>query len=402
MANTLTTQDVYTIMNEVVAQSTDLHGLTVIDSTTFQTVGERVLRTGTESALNALSTVLAKTIFSVRPYKNKFASLTVSPERWGGQLRKIVTLYDAAEASQDHNTAQNPNALAENGSVDMYRIRKPKVMQLNFYGTKVLQKHITRFRDQLSVAFTNESEFVRFIDAIMTEFFNEVELINEGKARLTVCNHIAGMVAQKDKNKAVVDLVAEYNTKFGTDYTRDQLLSTYVDSFMKFIAAQVKIYSKRLTDMSTKYHISTFADTEGTIIRHTPKEKQKMFMYDPLFIEAESQVYSSLFNPQYLEIGNFEGVNFWQSQEQPTKIDIKPVVLDENGNSVDGEQTTIPYVLGILFDEEAMGVLPQFDYTSTTPFNSAGGYYNMFMHWRFNSYSDYTENAVVFVLGDRP
>ena len=43
--------------------------------------------------------------------------------------------------------------------------------------------------------------------------------------------------------------------------------------------------------------------------------------------------------------------------------------------------------------------MPQFDYASTTPFNSAGGYYNMYNHWRFNSYCDYTENAVLFVLG---
>lgn len=52
------------------------------------------------------------------------------------------------------------------------------------------------------------------------------------------------------------------------------------------------------------------------------------------------------------------------------------------------------------FDEEAVGVMPQFDYASTTPFNSAGGYYNMYMHWRFNSYCDYTENAILFVLGE--
>ena len=94
-------------------------------------------------------------------------------------------------------------------------------------------------------------------------------------------------------------------------------------------------------------------------------------------------------------------MNYWQSQDEPTQIKVKPNILDTaTGASKDGVETTIPYCLGILFDEEALGVLPQFDYASSTPFNSAGGYWNMYMHWRFNVYSDYTENAVVFVLGD--
>lgn len=396
MANTLTPVDVYALFNEMVSQATGRSDLKAVDSTSFQTVGEIVLRTGTENILNSVSTVLARTIFSVRPYQSKLSTLLVSPERWGGQVRKIITLYDEAEKTEDWNTDSNPTQLDDGVAVDMYKIRKPKVLQLNFYGTKLLQKHITRFRDQLALAFSDEREFLAFIDSVMIEFFNEVELLNETKSRLALISHIAGMV---NMGTGVVDLVAEYNTKYGTTYTRGELLSSQLTSFMKFTAATIKIYSKRLTDMSTNYH----ANLDGCpkIMRHTPKERQKMIMYDPVYIEAESEVYSSLFNPQYLEIGDFEGVNYWQSQAEPTQIKVKPNILDTaTGASKDGVETTIPYCLGILFDEEALGVLPQFDYASSTPFNSAGGYWNMYMHWRFNVYSDYTENAVVFVLGD--
>lgn len=396
MANTLTPVDVYALFNETVAQATGRKDLVAVDATSFQTVGEIVLRTGAENTLNAISTVLSRTIFSVRPYKAKLSSLFVSPERWGGQIRKIVTLYDEAEVSEDWNTTADGTRLDDGNAVDMYKIRKPKVLQLNFYGTKLLQKHITRFRDQLSLAFSNADEFMRFIDAIMVEFFNEVELLNEEKSRLTLCSHIAGMYAM---NEGIVDLVAEYNRRYGTTYTRGDLLSTYLSSFMKFVASQIKIYSKRLTDMSANYHVNL--TNYPKIMRHTPKERQKMIMYDPIYIEAESEVYSSLFNPDYLDIGDFEGVNFWQAQNEPTRIQLAPNILNKaTGECVSGTTTDIPYVLGILFDEEALGVLPQFDYSSTTPFNSAGGYYNMYMHWRFNSYSDYTENAVVFVLGE--
>ena len=397
MANVLTPVDVYALMNAVVSQATGRTDLAVVDTTTFASVGEIVLRTGTENTLNAISTVIGKTIFSVRPYKGKLESLRVAQQRWGGQVRKIINLYDEAEKSDDWNTDLAQNALDDGNSVDMYKIRKPKALQLNFYGTKVLQKHITRFRDQLSLAFHNEDEFISFIDSVLVEFSNEIEQLNEGESRTTLLNFMAGISSMGLKE---VDLVAEYNNEYGTQYTRAQLLSTYIESFMKFVAAEIKIYSSRLTDMSTLYHANLTGYNK--IMRHTPKERQKMVMYEPIFIKTQAEVYSGLFNPKYLDIGSFEGVNYWQSQSTPTAINVKPNILDvATGASKDADTpVNLDYVLGILFDEEACGVMPQFDYSSTTPFNSAGGYYNMYMHWRFNSYCDYTENAVLFVLGE--
>lgn len=399
MANTLTPRDVYALMNSIVAQATGQTSLTAVDTSSFVSVGETLLRTSAENTLNAISTVLADTIFSVRPYRGKFESLRVSQRRWGAQVRKIVPLYTEAEESSDWNHLLNGSVIspiADGNSVDMYNIKAPKCLQLNFYGTSVLQKHITRFRDQLALAFTSEDEFVRFIDAIMTEFSNEIELLNENKARLTLINHMLGI---HDMSLTEIDLVDEFNTAHGTSYTRAQLLSTYISDFMKFIAAQIKIYSSLLTEMSSKNH----ANLTGyqPILRHTPKERQKMIMYNPVFIQAESEVYSGLFNPQYLEIGDFEGVNFWQDQDSPTSIKGTPNILDvTNGQSKTGtSNVTIDYVLGLLYDEEALGIMPQFDYSSVTPFNSKGGYWNMFYHWRFNSYADFTENAILFVLG---
>lgn len=397
MANSLTPRDVYALMNSIVAQATGQTSLTATDTTSFVSVGETLLRTSAENTLNAISTVLADTIFSVRPYRGTLDSLRVAQRRWGAQVRKVVNLYSEAEASQDWNTDIDVTPkLADDNSIDMYKIKAPKVMQLNFYGTAVLQKHITIFRDQLALAFSSEAEFVRFIDAVMTEFNNEVELLNENKARLTLINFIAGI---HDMNLTEIDLVDEYNTDHNTTYTRAQLLTTYVDDFMKYVAAKIKVYSELIRDMRSDFHANITGMSK--ILRHTPKERQKMIMYNPIFIEAESEVYSGLFNPQYLDIGTFEGVNFWQDPLSPTSINCKPNILDvSTGKSADAAAAvSIDYVLGILFDEEAVGVMPQFDYASTTPFNSAGGYYNNFLHWRFNSYVDYTENAVLFVLG---
>ena len=197
----------------------------------------------------------------------------------------------------------------------------------------------------------------------------------------------------------VIDLVAGFNADKGTTYTRADLLGAHISEFMKYIASEIKIVSERLTDLTGNYHAQITG--KGTILRHTPKNKQKMLMYNPVFIKAESDVYSTLFNPKYLEIGDFEGVNYWQSLDNPTKVAVKPNILNvTNGESKNAANQTIDYVLGILFDVEALGVTTQFDYASTTPMNSAGGYFNTYYHWKFNDYVDYTENMILFVLGE--
>ena len=134
MANSLTPRDVYQLMNQIVSQATGQTTHAVVDTTSFVSVGETLLRTAAENTLNAISTVLADTIFSVRPYRGKLESLRVSQRRWGAQIRKIVNLYSEAEASEDWNTDINATQLQDGASVDMYTIKSPKAMQLNFYG----------------------------------------------------------------------------------------------------------------------------------------------------------------------------------------------------------------------------------------------------------------------------
>lgn len=398
MANTYTPQDVYQLFNNIVKQATGQTNLVAVDTSSFTAIGERLLNVSVENTLNAISTVMSKTLFAVRPYQAKLYTLYRDTQRWGAYTRKLTPLYKELEASSDWNTNLNPNQLDNGQSVDMYPINKPEMLQLNFIGTKVLQKHITRFRDQLALAFSSEREFMAFNDAIMVEWANEIALTNEQQARLTLINFATGMVNMN--LPGVIDLTEGFNSENGTAYTRAQILTEHLTAFMQYFVSAVKILSDKLTDMSAMYH----AQISGydNLLRHTPKSKQRLIMYSPMFTKAEAMVYSEIFNPIYLDLGRrFERVNFWQSQQKPEQMSATPNILDvDAGNSKNGSLTTIPYVVGMLFDEDAAAVIPQFNYASTTPFNSRGGYYNMYYHWRFNSQVDYTENALLFIMSD--
>lgn len=394
--NQLGINDAYLLMNEAISQSTGQKTTSVLDTSSFTTVGETVLRTGNDAFLNAISYVLGRTIFTSRPYKRRLYSLEVEAERWGLQDRKITYLSNEFEESKNLNTIQNPATLVDGQSVDMYEINKPKALQLNFYGAQALQAHITRSRDELAGSFANERSFNAFWSGAMIEFDNMLELAREERTRLTLLNFMGGISIM---GTGQIDLTDEYNRKYGTIYTREQLLTTHFESFLKFLVSYINLASERLKDMSTLNHANIAG--YAPIRRHTPASRQRMVMNAELFVNARANVLPSIFNPEYLNIGSYENVTYWQSQQEPNRITLKPNYLDvtTGASKTSNINVNLPYVVGLLYDVEALGVLPKFDYASTTPFNSAGGYWNSYIHWLFQSYNDFTENAILFVIG---
>lgn len=396
MANSLVVQDAYTVINDLYKMATGREDLKAIDTSSFVAVGETMLRTGVEPTLKALTQWCGKTYFEMEKYRSGvFRSIIEDNERWGAITREIITLSNDAEESQDWNTNLNENQLADGQSVDMYNINAPKVVELKFYGSMVLQSHITRFRDQLALAFSNESEFLMFVSSYMTAYYNDIESRNEAKRRLTVLNFIAG-ISYLGTNK--VDLVNAYNTEYGTELTRKQLLSSvHHKDFMSFVVSRIKKDSKKMQDRTTKYHMNL---NGKDILRFTRPENQKLLMYTDFWVDSETQVLPEVFNDKYLKIADMELVNGWQKFDSPA-IKIKPNIIGPDGVSkTPTTEENLPYVLGLLYDRRAMGVNNQWMYSAATPFNAAGGYYNIYDHYRFNAWNNFTHNAILYILGE--
>ena len=393
--NSLTPVDVYKVVNDMNRQMFGTKGIAVIDSTSFVSVGEKMLRSGTENIMNAMSVTFMTNYFPNTPYIGKVKIIDETSERWGAITIETVPLHQDEEASEDTNTDLKAAQFDDGNSVDMYKIKKPKVVQLKFYGTKKEQNHITRLDDQLSQAFRSPEEFSNFYTSVMTEFRNDIEQAMEAGRRLAICNYIAGVSAM---GLYEVDLTQIYNTEHGTQYTGLQLRTTYAKDFVPWFVAYVQNLSDCMTERSTLYHANF---TGQDILRFTPKKYQKFIMLNSFWKQAQTSVLSAAFNDKYLKIADVEFVNYWQSIKNPEQIKIKPNILDlATGESKDATTNVeLPYVLGCIFDRRAVGVNYQFVKTITTPVNAAGDYYNTYVHYRKNYWNNYTHNGVVFVMG---
>lgn len=426
MARTLTPRDVHALMNEIVKQATGQQAITVVDTSTFVAAGETVLASGVENTVNALSLVLGRTFMAVRPYDAKVRIINaLNSDEYADRMRKISFYSRSAQPSGDWNTqlytnlqggftnGQNEDAQGSAQSTkSMWEQNPGQPLELNFGGSSVWEDSTTIYKYQLKKAFRSEEEFAQFAAGIMTEKGNDIESQKEAFSRMTLLNFMAGTY---DMNTAsggsrVVNLTAAYNARFGTTYTSAQLRGEHLRSFLEFFVATFKTYSDRMTHRSAHYHWSPARnDAAGnalTLLRHTPKDRQKAALYAPLFREAEAMVLPEIFNPQYLSIDNFEPFDYWQAfgadGTSSPAINVTPAIPNTANPATQtaGAAVNLEYVVGILFDEDACMVDFQLDDAESTPMEARKRYYNIWWSFAKNAINDFTENSILFIMAD--
>lgn len=384
--NNLTYEQSYAFLTDLYKEATGLEPtLQVVDTATFTTVAQAVLKTGYDNIIGSISQVLSRTIFSVRPYAAKFKGINVDAQRWGAITRKINYIDTPIEAD-------DRMSLQDGQSVDQWIVQKPKVLQTNFYGSTEYQKHITIFKDQLDAAFTSADQFGSFIGGLMQNISDQLEQIKEEEARGVLINFITGKVAA---NNGAINVLQAYYDETGVQLTPATMYNpdNYIE-FTKWLYSFVNGLTQKLAERSVKYHINV---TGKEIMRHTPANRLKAYMSAETLNKIDSTVLASIFNPDRLKMIDFESVTYWQNIDHPAAVKATPVYLKAaDGTLVTASQAVeVPHMIGVLFDEEALGLTTESTWMMETPMNARGGYSNIFYHFRQKTWNDFTENGIV-------
>lgn len=421
MARALTPIDACALMTALVRQATGQTTLATVDSSNFVSAGETVLATGKESVYNAISIVIGRTLAASRPYTAKLRSLNaLNTGIYTSRLRKISYYAKDPLESGWFNTDQNTNfadgyVSGNNGGAStnsQWEQHQAMPLEFNFAGLSTWQDCITMYEDKVEQAFRDINEFNTFITGILTEHANDIESQKEAFNRMTLDTAIAARynydVNLSQITDGAVNLTTAFNTYFGTNYNSQALRTTYLEDFLKFMVATIQEYSDHMEERGTAYHLpmsKTVGGVTYSILRHTPKDRQRLMLYTPLLRFAQAQVMPSLFNPQYLDIKNYEGVEYWQSNYSETvrpQIDmIVPYYDTVTGTQIaTGSAVQIDYVVGVLFDEDAVMTDFQLERTNVTPLEARKGYRNSWLTFAKNAINDPTENMIVFYMDD--
>lgn len=401
--NDLSFNQLSTVLTAITNQATGVNIITPLDTPSFVSVAQTALKTGYDPLTTAISQVLSKTIFSVRPYTRKFKGLNVSNQRYGNHVRKLLTIDKPFE---DDDRLK----LADGVSIDQYKVNKPKVLQTNFYGANVYQKSVTIYKDQLDCAFSSPDEFASFISMVMQNASDMIEQAHEETARATIANLIGGIyaaevpdtsddqLAKANGGRRAINLLKLFNESTGLALKVVDVFKTEnFESFVKFAFSTVNTIADLMTDRNSLFCSQL---TNYKVLRHTPKDRMKFYLYTDLVNKINSEVYSTVFNPDFLKVVDFEKVNYWQAALSPSSINVKRTMLQKDGTlSVEGV-SKIDNVFGVLFDEDAAGYTTVNEWAQPSPFNAKGGYYNQFWHFTDRYWNDFTENAVIFYIED--
>lgn len=422
MAKTLTPLDIHGLINDIFAQATGETAIAAIGTDDFTAVGELVARVGYENTLGAISQVIGRMIAAARPYDGKLKLIDETDTGAFTQAFRKISFYSKkSEAAGGWNTqlytnlapgfdnGTNPSGGVDQSTASMWKQNPAMPLEMDFFSQNTWDHTITTYLKQLKVAFRDESEFNKFMSAMMVELANDIEQERESYRRMSLLSYLGGLydVDAIGSTGQAINLTSAYNTKFSDTKTTQQLLTTNFKEFLEFLVSTIKQLSNMMTYRSTANHW-TVDKTVGAdtfkILRHTPKNRQKLILYRPMLIDAESRVFPEIFNPEFLNIENYEGVDFWQAERSPMEINVTPSIPDiagtNSGLQTAGNAVNLKTVIGVMFDTDALWDANMWDDALTSPIEAKKKYYNTIYSFNHGSYIDYTEKGVLLYMAD--
>lgn len=386
--NSLTIEQINTVLNSIVSQATGSTAIANYNGNSLITVAQTALLSSPDTVMNAVSQVLSRTIFSIRNYTAKFPTLRADTQRYGNIVRKINFI--------DWENQQNESySLADGESVDMYTVQLLNLLQTNFYGQVTWEKQLTTFLTQLDTAFQSASQFGSFWSSLLTHVNNQIEQSHETLARALVVNLIASIISENSTYR-VYPLITNYNAETGLELTKGDIYKPEnFPAFMAWAASRIARIRRMLTERTSLYHTNV---TDKVVMRHTPYENQKMYIYAPVMFDLNMRALTELFNDKYIKLGENQIVSYWQSSQKPDEIAQTPVYMGADGAVKTGTAVTRSDIFGVIFDEDAIGYTVVNERQRTTPLNARGEYFNTFFKYNDRYWMDNSENAIVLTL----
>jgi len=417
----MTPVDAKNFIVELVKQRLGEKQLATLDTSNMVSVADMAYQVGLDTIIKDIYTLVGRQINKVRKYDSKrYASVLTDDAGWENRIAVVKFYSDEADEAGDRNTDVNPNNIVNGANPEtdgrsQWTMKFSPVLEYFFDGGNAWSYQLPTVTDTAWMGYLrNPEEFASFFNGMMTEALNALADQKEAMAQAVVLNHIAGvyqMVQDGDMGQeSVVDLIALYNKKCGTHYSRNTILTSHEDDLLKIAAAKIDTDSKRLARRSIKYHWNPNKVVNGKnyyLKQHTPKEAQRGMFYSQLINEAFTRVLPTIFNAGILKgsvdgaLSGYEMIDSWQALDtgddfDGAKIDVEVAIPTANAKKA----VSIDFVFGMIYDEQAIKVLNKFEKVRTTAFHAVSGEQNSFYSFFKGAIDDFTDNTIVYILGE--
>lgn len=354
-----------------------------------------------------IPTVLAKSIYSIRPYSRKLSGMVWDDQRYGNYIRKFTPIVNESEVDNDEWNINVELDKAE-ASQDWKSGTKPvkyDVLLTIASGGQTYARKYTIYKNQINAAFDSEAGVAAYFSMLMTEFSNLYEIDLENRSRAQLAN-LAIILADAGKEKPtsgnmckkeqVFHALTKYNAETGLAMTAKTIMNPAdFRPFMIWLSAEMKTLKENLAVRGTRFH----GDFTGKVVnRHTDAADLRFYLVSKFgnYFEANG---SEFFHPEKAELGDYEKVTFWTDPSNPMQIKGSAEGVQPDGvTKFTISNQTVDNVLGIMMDIDTLGIVPIDQWSALEPLNARFGFRNGWNHYTFKTPVDFTENAVLILL----
>lgn len=375
------------IMSEVTGKLTEGEEPAVIvneDLSNVVDIGTSVFSNNwRDNYVHAMIDRIGREVFVDRSYSGFAPSILKDAWEYGSIMSKTRCKIFAAKL--------NPSwSLTAGETVNQFEFAPPTVYQ-KFYNKKIAWQIDCSFTEvQLKESFTNAQALNRFFSMIESRIAQSMTIYTDSLIMRTIINFMGEKI---HANNGVIDLLAGFNAGLSTPITAAQAMRN--KEFMRYAALTISLYVDRFRAPSVNFNVM---DGDDTNVTFTPKDFAHLVLHSDLAKSMEVYLQSDTYHDELVKIGEYETVPFWQAQgssyDLPTTSQIDIKIASDNTTTVHRN-----YIVGLLFDRDAMGVLND-NRRTTNAYNANGEYWTNFYKVDTSYFNDLAENGIIFVLGD--
>lgn len=379
-------KQIYEFVNETVKEVLGDEALVQEDLSNIVDIGNAVFDGNAfDKYVRSLVNHIGRVIFVNRKYNGSAPSVLMDGWEYGSILQKISSEMPEAEENESWE-------LIDGASYDPNIFRKP-VAEQKFFNKKTtfeIDRSITE--KQVKQSFSSAEQLNGFISMLYNEVDKAMTVMTDNLIMRTINNFTCETLhnafptgTYTGTHIRAVNLLAEYNTQYGTQLTKDKCM---VDpAFIRFAAYRMGLYKDRLARISTLFNI-------GGAQRFTPNDMLHFVTLSDFNTAANIFLQSDVYHNDYVRLPKSETVPFWQGSGTDYSFSNVSAI---NVKTTSGDTVSIDGVLGVMFDRDALGVA-NFERRITTNYNPKAEFTNYFYKQDAQYFNDLNENFVVFFV----
>lgn len=381
-------KQIYQLTNDAIKEITGREDLLQEDLSNVVEVGTELFKaTDYDHYVKALVNKIGRTIFVNRKYSGEAPSVLKDGWEYGSVLEKI-----SAEMPQ---AVENESWQLEDGtSYDPNIFNAPKVSVKFFNKRTTFEIDMSVTELQVKESFTSAQALNGFISMLYNNVDKAMTARMDALVKRTINNFIGETLASEyptadyanSSGVRAINLLKLYNDSHAVALTTANALTT--PDFIRFATAEIKKVSSRMRSLSVLFNI-------GGKERFTPTDLQHIVLHADFDANAIAYLQSDTFHKDLISLPTHEIVSYWQGTGKKfewgstSKINVK--------TASDGKVVELANIIGVIFDNDALGV-NNFNKRVTTNYNAKAEFWNNFYKEDAQYFNDLNENFVVFFM----